>query len=440
VQFGQNSFSLRNFASGFAIFAVFFRLSRLTAKNFAKSAKQTASHRIAGSIVSGAGWVLASRSRGWLSQDNYGGSLAVNLWKEQHMKYLKNPLVFLLALSMISSASVAVSATAASVAQDPTTQATQAGALERGYRTGYSDGYSAGSRDFADHAARDYRNSEDYNRADRAYNEAWGTVEDYRDGYQQGFETGYGAGYDRRPFESSIPGGLSRRGNGSSGGSQPFPADSEQNPSQPTSQNGSNSPQNSSNNEPGPPASNLPSGPLSLPRDTVMLVEMQSSLSSDASQRGDRFEARVIDPRDFEGAIVEGRVTRIKRPGKVKGTAEMQLSFESIRLPDGRTTSLNADVVELIDMNNRGGSGTVDAEGGVKGKDSTKSDVKKVGAGAGVGAIIGAIFGGGKGAAIGAVIGGGVGAGTVLSKRGEDVRIDRGQQMRIRTATETRIQ
>jgi hypothetical protein len=169
------------------------------------------------------------------------------------------------------------------------------------------------------------------------------------------------------------------------------------------------------------------------------MVELQSSLSSDVTQRGDPFQARVIDPREFDGAIVEGRVSYVKRPGKVKGTAEMHLSFETIRLPDGRTAPLKADVVELVNMNNRDDAGTVDSEGGVKGKSSTKDDVAKVGAGAGVGAIIGAIFGGGKGAAIGAVIGGGVGAGSVVAKRGEDVRLDRGQQMRIRTATETRI-
>ena len=357
------------------------------------------------------------------------------------MKYLKNPLAFLLALAMIVSASAATFATPA---QDPATQSNQAGALERGYRTGYSDGYSAGSRDFADHATRDYRNSDDYQRADRNYNQAWGTAEDYRDGYQQGFETGYGAGYDRRPFESSIPAGLSRRGNGSSGASQPTSADSEQDTSQPASQNTSNSSQNTSNSQQNGPSSDngsttshVSSGPLSLSRDAVLLVEMQSSLSSDASQRGDRFEARVIEPREFEGAIVEGRVSNVKRPGKVKGTAQMQLSFETIRLPDGRSASLNADVVELLNMNNS--AGTVDSEGGIRGKDSTKSDVKRVGAGAGIGAIIGVIVGGGPGAAIGAVIGGGIGAGTVLTKRGEDVRIDRGQQMRIRTATETRI-
>ncbi len=148
----------------------------------------------------------------------------------------------------------------------------------------------------------------------------------------------------------------------------------------------------------------------------------------------------MIEPREFAGATVEGRVTRIKRAGKMKGTAEMQLSFESIHMPDGRSTGFNADVVELINTGNSDEAGTVDSEGGVKGKDSTKDDVSKVGASAGIGAIIGAIFGGGKGAAIGAVIGGAAGTGSVMTKRGKDIRLDRGQQMRIRAATESRIQ
>ena len=159
----------------------------------------------------------------------------------------------------------------------------------------------------------------------------------------------------------------------------------------------------------------------------MLLVELQSGLSTDASQRGDRFQARVIDPREFEGSIIEGRVSRVKRAGKVNGTAELQLSFETIRTPDGRTIGFNAN-------------GTVDSEGGVKGRNSTRDDISKVGASTGIGAIIGAVFGGGKGAAIGAAIGGAVGTGSVLSKRGQDVRLDRGQQLRIRTATETRIQ
>ena len=69
---------------------------------------------------------------------------------------------------------------------------------------------------------------------------------------------------------------------------------------------------------------------------------------------------------------------------------------------------------------------------GVRGRDTTKEDVAKVGGAAGVGAIIGAIAGGGKGAVIGAVIGGGAATGGVMSQRGKDIRLEPGQQLRIR--------
>lgn len=333
------------------------------------------------------------------------------------MKHLKNPLLVLIALALTSLATSL-----------PVVAQGQTSALERGFRTGYSDGYNAGTRDFADHATRDYRNKDEYQRGDRTYNEVWGTIEDFRDGYQQGFEAGYNAGYDNRPFDSSIPTGLTRRDSANSG----------------TTNSSDNSSQNSSNTSGQPmggPTSGSPaSGPLSIPRDTILVVELQSNLSTDVSQRGDRFQARVVGPREFDGAIVEGRVTRVKRSGKVKGTAELQLSFETIHFPDGPTTGFSADVVEIVDMGSRDRETTVDSEGGVKAKSSTKDDVSKIGASTGIGAIIGAVVGGGKGAAIGAAIGGAVGTGSVLTKRGQDVRLDRGQQLKIRAATETRIQ
>src|SRR5687768_12030690 len=102
------------------------------------------------------------------------------------MKSLKLPPVVLLSVCLSGLLTI-VSASA----QGQTT------ALERGYRTGYSDGYTAGFKDVSDKAARDYQSKEDYQRADRSFNEAWGPIEDYRDGYQQGFEVGYAAGYER---------------------------------------------------------------------------------------------------------------------------------------------------------------------------------------------------------------------------------------------------
>ena len=329
------------------------------------------------------------------------------------MKFLRNPLVTLIALVMTS---WAVSVTTTNYTLTAQGQST---ALERGYRTGYSDGYNAGYRDISDQAVRDYQSKDEYQRADRNFNPAWGTIEDYSDGYHQGFEAGYAHGYDRQPFNSSIPTGLTQRGTVDSGSVAAV-----------------NSPDTSGSSAP------VNAAPIVIRRDEILVVELLSSLSTDATQQGDRFQARVREPGQLQGAIVEGRVTRVKRAGKVKGSSELQLAFESIRMDAGdrRTVGFNADVVEVIDMGNRDGAGTVDSEGGVKGRDSTKDDVSKVGASTGIGAIIGAIAGGGKGAAIGAAIGGSIGTAGVLSSRGKDVRLDRGQQLKIRVATETRIQ
>lgn len=299
-------------------------------------------------------------------------------------------------------------------------------ALERGYRTGYSDGYQAGYKDVADRSPRDFRSKEEYRHADRAYVEAWGPIEDYRDGYRQGFEAGYAAGFDRQPFNSSIPSELKRRGT----------ADA---------QNDTTAPGDSNRSATGVPATTSsapvnPSGGAFITSNSIFLIELQSSLSTEATKRNDRFEARVLEPRDFQGAIIEGRVSSVKRPGRVKGTARLQLSFEEIRLPDNRTGSFHADVVEVLGTPARSGVGDVDPEGGVKGRDSTKDDVSKVAATAGVGAVIGAIAGGGKGTAIGAAIGGAVGTGGVLTQRGKDIHLERGQQLRIRTSTDTDFQ
>jgi hypothetical protein len=306
------------------------------------------------------------------------------------------------------------------------------GALERGYRTGYSDGYQAGYRDFAERAAREYRDKDEYQKADRAYATSYGALEDYRDGYQQGFEAGYDTGYDRRTFDSTIPANLSRRGT--------VDAQASINTGS-SSSSGNNSGINSGSSSSNSSSSSGPVSPANIsfiPADTVLRVELLTNLSTDATQRGDRFEARVIEPVDYQGAMIEGHVTRVKRAGKLKGNAELQLTFDKIS-SNNRWTEFKAQVIEVVDNGTSDGVGDVDEEGGVKGKDKTKDDVAKIGSSAGVGAIIGAIFGGGKGAAIGAAIGGAVGTGGVLTSRGKDVRLDHGQHLRIRTSSETRF-
>lgn len=332
------------------------------------------------------------------------------------MKNLRFALTQVLAVSFL-----AVPLYAAPVnAQDPQNQAT---AIMRGYRTGYSDGYQAGVSDLANNAAREFRNKTEYERGDRAYNSTYGTIEEYRDGYQQGFEVGYNAGYDRRPFDSSIPADLKPRTEDSTVG---YPTDQNKSPgSQPQSQTQTQTQLGSTD---------------TIPRDTILRIELLSDLSTDASQKGDHFQAKVLEPKEYEGATINGQVIQVKRPGRAKGTAQLQLSFDEIRLPDGRSSKLSAQLIEVIPNGGGQGVGKVDTEGGVQGRDSTKGDVKKVGAAAGIGAVIGAIVGGGVGAAVGATIGAGVGTAGVLSERGKDIHLYQGQQLRIRTAGDAAIQ
>ena len=340
------------------------------------------------------------------------------------MNYLKIPLVVLLCIALTGLLGVVSVGAHASEVQGST-------ALERGYRTGYSDGYTSGFRDGGDKAPRDYQGKDEYQRADRSYNNVWGPIEDYRDGYRQGFESGYGAGYDRREFDSSLPSGLRRRQQNA-----PPSSDTSTTPNSDTS----TTPNNDSapvNPDSGAAPNPTVNASLAIPRNTLLTLELLTPLSTDATQRNDRFQARVTQPAEYAGLIVEGRVGQVKRPGKVKGVAELQLSFEQIRSSDNRTAGLHAELLEVLSAD--GSEIAVDPEGGVKGRDSTKDDVTKVGAASGIGAIIGAIAGGGKGAAIGAVIGGGAGTAGVMTQRGKDIRLDRGQQLKIRTSADTSV-
>jgi hypothetical protein len=327
------------------------------------------------------------------------------------MNHLKLTLVVLLSLCVSGLPTVMP----VSAVQGQTT------ALERGYRTGYSDGYNAGYKDISDKAPRNYETKEDYQRADRSYNDVWGPREDYRDGYQQGFEAGYAAGFERQQFNSSLPAGLRRRGTTST-------PSIDVNISTPAT----TEPPVSADQ----PVASTPSGSVAIPRNTILALELLTPLSTDASQRGDRLQARVIEPAEYEGYIVDGRVAQVRRPGKVKGVAELQLAFDQIRSPDNRTATLHAELIEITPLA-QVDQPEIDSEGGVRGRDSRKDDAAKVGAASGIGAIIGAIAGGGKGAAIGAIIGGGAGTAGVMTQRGKDIRLERGQHLKIRTSTDT---
>lgn len=314
-------------------------------------------------------------------------------------------------------------------------------ALQRGYRTGYSDGYMAGYRDTIDSLAKDYSRHAEYSKADRAFNKDYGTIEEYRDGYQQGFESGYDTGFEKRSFESSLPTDLSKRGmvaiqNQNSSTTSDSTSAQNQNDTgitvknEQTADTRESSDSTSYRNEKNPI--------IIIPRDTELILELQNDLNTERSREGERFTAKVVSPSEIAGATIEGRVSKIRQPGRLKRRSEMLLSFDRIVLNDNRWSNFSAILTEVMPVKGDNVK-LVDSEGTAIGRSSLKDDGIKVGAATGTGLVIGAIAGGPVGAAVGAGVGAAFGVGAVVIERGKHVRLNRNQQLRIKTGYETQI-
>ncbi len=350
-------------------------------------------------------------------------------------------------------------------------------ALQRGYRTGYSDGYMAGYRDTLDNAANNFAHHDDYGKASRAYNKEYGTLDDYRDGYRQGFELGYAAGYDKHSFEAKIPENIGRRGLAQVQAAVPV-----QQVAQPAVEQVTQSiapvstiPSETktvetaaANAYPAPtsattvPAAAIDQGysdnttkagpgsfvkttftPVSdaviiIQKDTELILELSEALTTQNAHEGQKFTAKIVSPTEISGAVVEGHVSKITKPGRIKRRSEMQLSFDRIILTETRWSNFDAVLTEVLPVKGDNVR-RVDNEGMAVGKRSFKSDAIKIGAATGTGVTIGAIAGGPVGAAVGAGVGAAFGVGAVVIERGKHIKLNPNQQLRVRTTFETQI-
>jgi type IV secretion system protein VirB10 len=177
---------------------------------------------------------------------------------------------------------------------------------------------------------------------------------------------------------------------------------------------------------------------IRIPTDTELIVELLDDIDTDRNREGDRFKARIISPSEISGAIIEGRISKIQKPGRIKRRAEMLLSFDRVVLSENRWSNFSAIVTDVLP---RKGDNVkrVDIEGTVEGKRTVKEDSVKVSAAAGTGLVIGAIAGGPVGAAVGASVGAAFGVGAVVVERGKHIRLDKDQQLRIKSSYETQI-
>lgn len=164
-----------------------------------------------------------------------------------------------------------------------------------------------------------------------------------------------------------------------------------------------------------------------VPAGTNLKVRLNETLSSKESRVGDRFTVTVISPTKYDEGTVHGHISSIEKSGKIKGRTSMNLDFDRITMPDGRTGVVHGYVSKVYGE----GSGEADNEGGVQSGSRTKQSVKRGGIGAVAGAIIGGIAGGGKGAAIGLLIGGAGGVGSLAVQGSKELKLESGTEMLV---------
>lgn len=145
---------------------------------------------------------------------------------------------------------------------------------------------------------------------------------------------------------------------------------------------------------------------------TVVRARMNGDLSSKTATAGKTFTATVTEPVYSENGVVviptgstlNGRVDSVKAAAKGGKAGEIDVSFTSVRLPNGKTRSINGSLTDLSS-----GKTTSDNEGTATAKGMGHRKVIFIGGGAAGGAVLGAAIGGGKGALIGGILGAGGG-------------------------------
>jgi hypothetical protein len=138
---------------------------------------------------------------------------------------------------------------------------------------------------------------------------------------------------------------------------------------------------------------------LVIAPDSVIGLQMETTVTSEHARVEDRVDARVIRDVRVNGEVAIssgshaiGSVVIVDRGGKFKERARVGIRFNTLVLADGTRLPITTETIYRY------------------GDAPSNSSAAKIGGGAVGGAILGAILGGAKGAAIGAAAGAGGGA------------------------------
>lgn len=149
--------------------------------------------------------------------------------------------------------------------------------------------------------------------------------------------------------------------------------------------------------------STLAAAAAEIPAGKHVTVRINQSLNSGTASKGETWTGTLTSEISSNGKVlakagdpVKGKVTYVKRSGRLKDPGQLSL----------RLSSINGETVYSSRVSRKGSS-------------HTKSNVAKIGGGTAGGALIGGLIGGGKGAAIGAGAGaaGGTGVAAATGKK-----------------------
>ncbi len=174
---------------------------------------------------------------------------------------------------------------------------------------------------------------------------------------------------------------------------------------------------------------------VSIPAGAQILVSLQHAITTKSAKVGDPVFAITSFPYVQNeqmlipaGTYVQGRISAIRRPGRVRGRAELLFHFTTLIYPNGYTVMLPGAVDNVPGMEH---STMKDEEGTIRQDGQKGHDVATAAEAAATGGLIGAAANGGKGAAIGGAGGAVVGTVVALLSRGNDLRLESGTSIQM---------
>ncbi|PYX31985.1 MAG: hypothetical protein DMG80_09315 [Acidobacteria bacterium] len=174
---------------------------------------------------------------------------------------------------------------------------------------------------------------------------------------------------------------------------------------------------------------------LVIPSGTKVPLALKQAISTRNAKEGDPVycettfpfvvEDRIVIP---AGTYVQGKISRVQRPGRIKGRAELLMHFTSMIYPSGYTVMLPGSLDNVPGAEKTSIKGS---EGTIRQDSDKGKDIGTVASTASTGAVIGGLSAGGKGAGIGAAAGGLAGLAIAMISRGSDVRLEPGTSIEM---------